>query len=340
MPNRSHKQPAFNRDKAKSVAFPQFKQPMLATLTDDYFDDPEWIYERKLDGIRCLLLKDGTNIRLMSRNNKDLSATFPEVTELVPSLCSEDLVADGEIVAFSNNITSFSSLQARLPIRDDKSEAAQTPRVYLYLFDLPYFGGLSLENLPLTARKKALKENLSWADPFRYTPHRRESGKKYLAEACNKGWEGVIAKHGGSTYIHGRSRQWLKFKCASQQELVIGGFTEPEGERIGFGALLVGYYQNGKLRYAGKVGTGFNDTFLKTWRKKFDKIASSSSPFENYTDRKNNRNHWIHPKYVGEFRFTEWTKGNKLRHPSFLGLRFDKVAKEVRKESPDENSRH
>lgn len=335
-----HKQSVLSLEKAEKAVFPGFISPMLATLTDDYFDDPEWIYERKLDGIRCLLLKEGNNVRLMSRNKKDLSATFPEIVERVSSLSSQDMVADGELVAFVGNLTSFSSLQDRLPIRTDKSEAANSPPVFLYLFDLPYFDGYSLEKLPLKNRKKALKKNLSWADPFRYTQHRRELGKKYLELACSKGWEGLIAKQGTSSYIHGRSRQWLKFKCSNHQELVIGGFTEPEGQRSGFGALLVGYYKNGKLQYAGKVGTGFDDTFLKTWRKKFDRIAASGSPFENYSDHKNGSNHWIQPKYVGEFRFTEWTKGNKLRHPSFLGMRYDKDAEKVKKETPDEISRN
>jgi len=323
---------------ARKEKFPNFDTPMLATLTKDYFDDPEWIYERKLDGIRGLVYKKEKNVRLLSRNEQDLGATFPEIREAASALSEEDFIADGELVTFDKRVSSFSRLQDRLPIRDNPSEAVTSPKVYLYIFDLLFYHDVSVEKVPLLGRKSLLRKGFTRSDPFRLTAYRREAGKKFLQEACQKGWEGLIAKNENSTYTHGRSRQWLKFKCTNGQELVIGGFSEPRGERIGFGALLVGYYSHGKLQYAGKVGTGFDDEFLGKWREKLDRIASSKSPFENFSNDRNGRYHWVQPKYVGEFSFMEWTDKNKLRHPSFLGIRYDKDPREVKKESADENS--
>lgn len=322
----------------KEVPFPGFRPPMLATLTREYFDNAGWVYERKLDGIRCMVLKEGNKTNLLSRNNKNLNATFPELQERLPTICKEDFIADGEVVAFDGKVTSFSVLQDRLPIRNTDSDVPALPGVFLYLFDLLYFDRYLLEQAPLLKRKRLLKELLTWSAHIRYTPYRKEKGKKYLDEACSKGWEGLIAKNAQAAYTHNRSREWLKFKCVNRQELVIGGFTEPKGGRRGFGALLVGYYRNGELLYAGKVGTGFNDEFLETWRGKFEKKQRDTSPFADYSDNRNGRNHWIQPKYVGQFGFTEWTAAGKLRHPSFIGMRYDKEPENVVKETVDENS--
>lgn len=171
-----------------------------------------------------------------------------------------------------------------------------------------------------------------WESPIRYTDHKNDHGVKCFKEACQKSWEGLIANNRISHYVHSRSKNWLKFKCSLSQELVIAGFTEPKGSRIGFGALLVGYYNNTKLIFAGKVGTGFDDEFLNSWRKNFNAIEIKESPFQNLKDSKNSVNHWIRPRYVGQFGFTEWTKANKLRHPRFLGMREDKNPESVIKE--------
>jgi DNA ligase D-like protein (predicted ligase) len=285
-----------------------------------------------------MVLREEKKISLLSRNKKNLDATFPELQEQLPSLSRADFIADGEIVAFEGKITSFGKLQERLPIRNSYADTPASPKVFLYLFDLLYFDGCELEQAPLTKRKQLLKECLSWSDPIRYTPYRKEKGKKYLDEACRKGWEGLIAKNGQAPYTHNRSKQWLKFKCVNRQELVIGGFTDPKGGRQGFGALLVGYYRNGELLYAGKVGTGFNDEFLKEWGEKFKKKRRDTSPFADYSDSRNGRNHWIRPKFVGQFEFTEWTAAGKLRHPSFIGMRYDKEPENVIKETEDEIS--
>ncbi|PVW16239.1 non-homologous end-joining DNA ligase [Marixanthomonas spongiae] len=321
-------------EKATKAPLPDFAAPMLATLTDDYFDDPQWIYERKLDGMRCLIRIDKGKAQLFSRNENDLSASFPEIADALNAHKYPSLWLDGEIVAFKDNKTSFSKLQNRIHLTEEDKITATNTKVYLYLFDILHHNDYDVTEIPLKTRKKLLKQSLDWQDPIRYTPHRNEDGTDFLEEACQKGWEGIIAKDATASYVHGRSKKWLKFKCSKGQELVLGGFTEPQGERKGFGALLVGYYKEGKLQYAGKVGTGFDDAFLKTWRKKFDSIEQEESPFSNFNDTENGNNHWIKPKYVGEFAFTEWTKHNKLRHPRFLGMRNDKESNEVTKEKP------
>jgi ATP-dependent DNA ligase len=199
---------------------------------------------------------------------------------------------------------------------------------------MPYLEGRSLEDLPLRDRKVLLKKTLDFTDPLRYTAHRNEKGESYFEQACNKGWEGIIAKRANSAYRSARTRDWLKFKCAHGQELVIGGFTSPQGSRVGFGALLVGYYEDGDLVYAGKVGTGYDNAFLADFRKRLDGLARDTSPFVGEVNERDV--HWVAPKLVGEFGFTEWTKDGKLRHPRFLGLRRDKAARDVGREAADD----
>lgn len=319
---------------AEKKDFPGFIPLMLATLTEDYFDDPQWIYERKLDGERCEILIENGKVSIFSRNEKQLNSTYPEFEKALEKENYPNLILDGEIVTFDGDVTSFSKLQNRMQLKNSEDAKKSEVKVFLYVFDIMYYQEFALEQLPLKARKKVLKEVLNWEDPIRFVAHRNEDGKAYHEKACKKGWEGIIAKDGESAYVQSRSKKWLKFKCAKGQELVIGGFTEPEGERVGFGALLVGYYEEDALMYAGKVGTGYDDEFLKKWRGKFDQIEKDSSPFENFNDNENGFNHWIKPKYVGEFGFTEWTDDNKLRHPRFLGIRDDKEAEQVTKEVP------
>ena len=312
--------------------FPGFISPMLATLTEDYFDHPEWIYERKLDGVRCLVNIRDEDVQLYSRNEKNISQTYPGLKKAIQKQKYPNLIADGEIVAFKGNSTSFSELQNRIQLKDSEKIKRSKVNVFLYLFDLLYYEDYNLEHLPLRSRKKILKKKINWESPIRYTQHRNEKGKEYFKIACQNDWEGLIAKNGTSKYTHSRSNNWLKFKCTKGQELVIGGFTEPEGERVGFGALLAGYYENNQLYYAGKVGTGFDNAFLKQWREKFNAIETENSPFKNFDKNEKAKIHWIEPKYVGEFGFTEWTRSNKLRHPRFLGIRDDKAPEKVVKE--------
>lgn len=308
---------------------------MLAVLTHDYFSDHEWLYERKLDGERLMVLKQGDNVRLVTRNELEVNDTYPELVDALRDQPAGSFVADGEVVAFRGAVSSFSRLQQRMQIKEREEARKSGIAVRLYLFDLLYLDRYSLEKLPLRRRKSLLKKALCFKRPLRFTQHRNTEGEDYLKSACQRGWEGLIAKRSDAPYRHGRSRDWLKFKCDHGQELVIGGYTDPQGEREGFGALLVGYFDKKGLRYAGKVGTGFDEQFLKDFSKKLRSMRVEDCPFEDEVKERNPT--WVKPKLVGEFGFTEWTDDGKLRHPRFLGLRRDKNAKNVTREEADDS---
>jgi DNA ligase D-like protein (predicted ligase) len=315
---------------------PKWTAPMLATLTDERFSRKDWIFERKLDGERALVFRHDGKTRLMTRNQQTINDNYPEIVEAFDEQ-SCDFIVDGEIVAFSGNLTSFSRLQKRMQISDPDEARETGVRVFMYLFDIIHLDGFALEKVPLRSRKKLLKATLQFGGPLRFSAHRNEEGEAFFKEACGKGWEGLIAKYANSEYAHSRSRAWLKFKCTASQELVIGGFTAPKSGRKGFGALLVGHYDGDDLRYAGKVGTGYGDEFLKTFRRRLEGLKRKTSPFADM-DVDDEDITWVRPDLVGEFGFTEWTSAGKLRHPSFLGLRRDKDPRKVVRESPGETS--
>ena len=325
------------RDAVVERDHPEWVEPMKATLTDDRFDDPEWIFERKLDGVRLLIdATAGSAVRIRSRNQEDLTGAYPEIAEAVDRMAPDDVVLDGEVVAFSGNKTSFSRLQGRMQLRDPDEARATGIAVYAYLFDIPYLDGHDLREVPLRDRKRVLRAAIDFDDPLRFTTHRNEHGRDAYEDACRKGWEGLIAKKASSTYKSGtRSREWLKFKCVKEQEFVIGGFTDPKGERIGFGALLVGVHdgKGGPLHYAGKVGTGFDDAMLERLGGQLADLERDDSPFEDRTKRTKGV-HWVEPELVGQIEFTEWTDDGRLRHPSFKGLRDDKEPAAVVREEP------
>jgi bifunctional non-homologous end joining protein LigD len=300
-------------------------EPMKAVLADKPFSDPNWIFERKLDGIRCLAIRDASGVRLMSRTGRQMNHEYPAIVEALEREPSEDFIGDGEIVAFENGVTSFSRLQRR---------ARERVPVFLYLFDLPRHEGEDLRPLPLRKRKARLRRALEFRGPVRFTPHRNgEHGEELYREACQKGLEGVIAKLADSPYRSGaRSRDWLKLKCHAEQELVIGGYTAPKGSRTEFGALLVGYNDaQGTLRYAGKVGTGFDRHTLRTLGERLRELEQDDSPFEPFKPIPAGT-HWVRPELVAQIAFAEWTRDGRLRHPRFLGLRDDKPAREVLRE--------
>ncbi len=203
--------------------------------------------------------------------------------------------------------------------------------IYHYLFDLLFLDGYDITQLPLRDRKMSLRKALKFHGPLRFSVHRSGKGEKFYKKAFKAGLEGVIAKNADSEYVHSRSRDWLKFKCVNEQEVVIGGYTDPKGSRVGFGALLVGYYRRGKLKYAGMVGTGYDDKLLRDLRKKLRKIEKDDPPFSKDSLPKKNVQ-WVKPKLVGQVGFTEWTGDGKLRHPRFNGLRCDKKPKDVVRE--------
>jgi DNA ligase D-like protein (predicted ligase) len=310
---------------------------MLATLTGEHFSRPGWIFECKFDGERCLAFKQGGTVRLLSRNNKELNGNYPELVEAIGRQSRHDLVADGEVVAFEGDVTSFARLQSRMQERYPQEAQRRAVEVYYYLFDMVHLDGYDIGNLELVKRKKLLRQAISFEDPLRFTEHIDTEGETYYREACHEGWEGIIAKRADSAYVHKRSRDWLKFKCVSEQELVVGGYTDPQGERIAFGALLMGYYRAGQLIYAGKVGTGFDDETLHRLGQELAGLEQGRSPFAGEVREKGS--HWVKPEMVAQVGFTEWTKYGKLRHPRFLGLRRDKDPREVVREGAGNGQR-
>lgn len=321
------------RSALRRAALPTQIPAMLATLTEDRFSDPDWIFERKLDGVRCLARRDERGrVRLSSRNDQDLSRTYPEVAEAVAAQAEHELVVDGEVVAFEGRRTSFARLQGRLGLTDAEQVRASGVAVYYYVFDVLHLAGNDTRRLPLLPRKTLLRTALRFDDPLRYTTHRRAAGEDAYRTACERGDEGVIAKRAAAPYAGGRSKDWLKFKCVRDQEFVIGGWTEPKGSRAAFGALLLGYYDDGDFVYAGKVGTGFDDKMLRLLGTRMAGSPADQPPFQRGRVRERDV-HWVRPALVVQVGFTEWTRDGMLRHPRFHGLRTDKKSRDVVRET-------
>lgn len=310
---------------------PGWREPMLAVLTDDRFSDPDWLYERKLDGVRAIGSRDGRDATLWSRNHKPMNAQYPELVAALAEHGPKRFVVDGEIVAFDGAQTSFAALQPRIHLVDPDRVRASRVRVFYYLFDLLHLDGEDLTDRPLRERKRRLRDAFDFADPLRFSRHRVAQGEKFYRQACESGWEGLIAKRADAPYRHGRSPDWLKFKCVRDQEFVVGGFTDPKGARSGFGALLVGYHDGDRLRYAGKVGTGYSQQVLSELRSTMDELGTRKSPFADPV--REPTAHWVRPELVVEVGFTEWTTDGRLRHPRFTGVRTDKRATDVVRES-------
>ena len=299
-----------------------------------------WLYELKFDGIRAIAIKDGKKVSLISRNGNKLDKRFPEVAEAIHDLTVNDCVIDGEVVALDEDgRSSFLLLQAL------EMEGRKAPLAF-YVFDLLQLSGKSLINLPIEDRKQLLAklcENVS--DPIRYSGEITGDVNSLLAEVQRRGLEGLIGKQRGSKYEPGRrSGTWIKLKTVHEQEFVIGGYTPPSGSRKHFGAVLVGYYEKGKLRFAGKVGTGFTEKFLSTLYKKFRAEERDDCPFVDLPSKQGgqwvqgitrsmmNKMHWVTPKFVAQIKFAEWTRDGKLRQPVFLGLREDKNPRDITRE--------
>jgi bifunctional non-homologous end joining protein LigD len=298
---------------------------MKAVLSDVPFSDPAWLFERKLDGVRCIAHRDSSGVRLLSRTDRNMNGEYPKLAEALADQPCSDFVVDGEVVAFDHRgVTSFSRLQRR-----HKERVA----IFLYLFDMLRHDGVDVRESPLRERKAILRRALRFDDPIRFTVHRNEHGEQLFEEACGKGLEGVIAKRADSPYRATRSREWLKLKCHAEQELVIGGFTAPQGSRTDFGALLVGYFEGDSLRYAGKVGTGFGRATLAELGARLRELETGQNPFADVHPVPRGT-HWVKPELVAQIAFSEWTRDGRLRHPRYLGLRDDKPAREVVRETP------
>jgi DNA ligase D-like protein (predicted ligase) len=299
---------------------------MKAVLWDEPFSDPGWIFERKLDGVRCLAHRyDGGAVQLVSRTDRSMNGDYPELVRALEAEPCGDFVVDGEVVAFDRRgVTSFSRLQRR---------HRERVAVSFYLFDVLRLDGRDVRDLPLRGRKAKLRRALRFGGPVRFSPHRNEHGEELFRDACRKGLEGIMAKRADSPYRATRSSDWRKLKCHAEQELVIGGYTAPQGSRTDFGALLVGYFEDGELRYAGKVGTGFDQHTLSDLGKRLRELERDDPPFAHVHPIPRGT-HWVEPELVGQIAFTEWTRDGRLRHPRFLGLRTDKPARDVVRERP------
>jgi len=280
---------------------PDWLEPMAATLTQDRFSGPDWLFERKFDGIRLLAYKRGADVRLFSRNR--LLQDLPALAKAIAKLPVKDVILDGEVTW------------------DGRSG--------YHVFDVLWLNGRSVTSLPLEDRR-ALLRDLPFEPPVRHVELLED--EKPWERAGREGWEGVIAKRRGSPYEHRRSKHWLKMKCEASQELVVGGFTDPQGSRVGLGALLVGYFEGDDFVFAGKIGTGFDTKLLLDLRARLDAIEVPASPFTKAKGLPRLRAHWVRPDIVVQAAFIEWTVHGKLRHPRLLGVRFDKNPRDVIRE--------
>jgi bifunctional non-homologous end joining protein LigD len=283
---------------------PDWLEPMAATLTQDRFSGQDWLFERKFDGIRLLAYKNGAGVRLFSRNR--LPQHLPALASAIARLPVDEVILDGEVTW------------------DGRSG--------YHVFDILWLNGRDVTSLPLEDRRALLQE-LPLDAPMRRVELVED--EKPWERASREGWEGVIAKRRGSPYEHRRSKHWLKMKCEASQELVVGGFTDPQGARVGLGALLVGYYESSDFVYAGKIGTGFDTTLLLDLRRRLDAIELPKSPFTKATGLPRLRAHWVRPEIVVQVAFIEWTVHGKLRHPRLLGVHSEhdiKPARDVTRE--------
>jgi DNA ligase D-like protein (predicted ligase) len=292
-----------------TTAFPDWIEPMAATLTRERFAGPDWVFERKLDGIRLLAFKHGEKVRLLTRNKLDRRASYPTVAAAVAALPARELILDGEA----------------LGVWREREEPGY------HVFDVVYLDGRDLAPLPLDARREIL-EQLPLAPPLHLVARLADAAP--WERACAEGWEGVIAKRRDAPYEHRRSPHWLKMKCEATQELVVGGFTDPQGGRVGLGALLVGFFDGGDFVFAGKVGTGFDRKLLLELRARLDRLEVAAPPFTRAVGLPRLRVHWVRPEVVVQVGFMEWTAYDKMRHPRLIGLRVDKAAREVTRERP------
>jgi len=305
----------------------RWREPMLAQSLQverqiGLLGSGEWVFERKLDGLRCLAVRNGAEVELWSRNHLTFGQRFPALISAVAAIPADNFALDGEIVAFDGDRSDFALLHNPPP------EA----RLMFCAFDVVHLFGLDTTNLPLLDRISLLERALEGAADTIGTAERVEGDPAdLLRAACGRGWEGLVAKRAASLYRSGRSPDWRKLKCSARQELVVGGWTEPAGSRLGLGALLVGFYDSeGRLRYAGKVGSGFDDRSLRMLRTDLAQMTAERSPFADRIALKGV--HWVRPDLVAEVEFAEWTPDGKLRHPRYAGLRTDVVAADVRRE--------
>jgi DNA ligase D-like protein (predicted ligase) len=307
---------------------------MLATLTEELPREGDWVYEPKLDGVRALIYVSRGSVRMYSRNRKPLNDAYPELVQALRRGVHGEAVLDGEVVAFDEErgVSSFSRLQQRMQLRDPVRALRSQVPVHIYLFDCMYYEGIDLTGLQLLERKSILTDVISEDDALHLTTVHRSGAAAMLRKACARKEEGIMAKRADSRYVSARTTDWLKIKCLLRQELVVGGYTAPQGSRERLGALLVGHYDGEALRYAGKVGTGYDRKTLELLHTRLVPLHRATSPFTGGPKPAGDIQ-WVNPKLVAEIGFSEWTSAGLLRHPRFVGLREDKPAHQVHRES-------
>ena len=320
---------------ALRAPMPTIIRPMLATAIAEPFDSPDWLFEIKWDGYRAVAFIAEGELRLVSRNQNELTGQYPELRNLPEFVKAEKAVLDGEVVALDEEgRPSFSLMQQRTGFRPGGHRVpgrTDVPIVY-FAFDLIYVDGYDLHRVNLGDRKRALAERIISGDLIHYSDHYPEHGKALLEEARRRGLEGIVAKRRHSCYEERRSREWLKIKITQTLDCVIGGYTEPEGSREYFGSLVLGLYRGDALIHVGQVGTGFDQKGLKAMWERLRKLETKQNPFTGPVEA-GRRVYWVKPELVAEVKFTEWTHetgegGLKLRAPVFVGLRTDKSPKE------------
>jgi bifunctional non-homologous end joining protein LigD len=311
---------------------------MLATLVDKPFDDQEWLYEVKWDGYRAIAFVDNRSLRLVSRNQNDLSAAYPELLAIPDSVKARAAILDGEIVALDEQgRPSFSLMQQRTGVAEGGRRIRRTrddiPVMY-YVFDLLYLDGYNLMPARLEQRKKVLESVVADGDVVRYSDHYVGNGTALFEAAAQRQLEGIVAKRCASPYVQKRSHDWLKIKIVKQQECVIGGYTDPRGSRENFGSIVLGLYdEKGRLIHVGHAGSGFTgQSHAALWRR-LHALAVKQSPFFGKVES-TRPVHFVKPEMVAEIKFTEWTHEGKMRAPVFQGLRIDKQPEECRFELP------
>jgi bifunctional non-homologous end joining protein LigD len=307
--------------------------PQLAKLVKTPPPESDWLHEMKYDGYRIGCRIDGRGVTLISRNRKDWTAAFPEICHAAGRLGVRQALLDGEVaLVLPDGRTSFQALQNAFSGGDRRG-------LVYFAFDLMHVDGVTLLRRPLLERKAELLRLVSGPrarSHIRYSDHVIGTGAALFEHACRQRLEGIVSKRVDARYTAGRSDAWVKTKCVLRQEFVVGGFTEPEGSRQGIGALLIGYYDDdGKLVFAGKVGTGFSVDAARDLRQRLERLEQSTPRFMPAPPRRIGRHaRWVKPSLVAEVAFSEWTGDGKIRHPSFQGLRRDKPAKQVRREDP------
>lgn len=309
-------------------------QPMLATLIKPRALPGGWIYEPKLDGVRVLVKRNGQTIHLVSRSGRRMDGSYPDVVSALGKALRADALVDGELVAIDpgTGLSSFSLLQSRIHVLRPGAILIKRVPVELWLFDCLRCKDTDIRDLPWRERRKRLEQVVKVTDTIRLTPVLKGTFRALYNAACRSGAEGLIGKNASGRYHSGRSGEWVKLKCVNEQEFVVLGWTDPKGTREEFGSLLLGYYDGGELRYAGRVGTGFDARALKRLKQLLAELSAQRSALSDTSSIKTDDVHWVKPSLVVQVGFSEWTRDGILRHPRYAGVRDDKKAAEVVRE--------